>query len=374
MTNKEIFYFTGKCLTINKHAGFRDEIIKLIAADSVDWEKFVAFCSNHLILPAIYLKFKSNGIIDYLPEELSVHLKDIYDLNLSRNIQILKQLQEITEILNNSNILPIYLKGAGNLLDGLYSDLGERIMGDIDFLVPENDFLLAVQLLQNSGYSYSSDHPAYLDAKDRMHFPGLYKEDVPAIVEIHHTPVDLTYQRWFNSEMIEMEKRTVSTLQGCYVLSDKHNIILNFIHGQLHHGAHSSGIVSFRDLYDFNMLSKRFEPRLTLPDIKTKQKAIAYFLFAGKAFGQPEKFYPTKNLSFRILSKKHELNLSSSTFYHGYRYVVFFTHQIFVKYIGQIFDSFHSRQVRQSLYRRLSSRQWYIDHIHHYTRFFTGNK
>jgi hypothetical protein len=374
MTNKELFYFTGKCLTIEEHPGFKEEIIDMIASDSIDWGKFVTFCSNHLILTAIYLKFKSQGIIGYLPEELSEYLKEVYDLNLARNNQILKQLQGITEILNNGNIFPVYLKGSGNLLDGLYSDIGERLMGDIDFLVSEKDFLLAAQLLQNAGYSYSPDHPAYLDAKDRMHFPGLFKKDVPAIVEIHHMPVDLAYRGWFNSEIIDTEKRTVSTLDGCYVLSDKHNIILNFIHGQLHHGGHSSGIISFRDLYDFNLLSKRFEPKLTLPDIQAKQKAIAYFLFAGKAFGQPEKFYPTQNLSFRILSKKHELNLSSPAFYHGYRYVVFFTHQIFVKYIGQIFDSFHSKQVRQSLYRRISNRQWYIDHLHHYTRFLSGGK
>jgi len=374
MTKKEMFYFIGKCLTIEEHQGFREEIIDKINADSIDWQQFVVFCSDHLILPVIYLKFQAYGIIEYLPIELSEHLKEIYELNLSRNNQILKQLQEITEILNSNNIFPVYLKGAGNLLDGLYSNIGERIMGDIDFLVSEKDFLLAVQLLQNAGYSYSSDHPAYLDAMDRKHFPGLFKEDVPAIVEIHHTAVDLTYQGWFNSEIIRSEKRTVTTLKGCFILSDKHNIILNFIHGQLHHGGHFSGIVSFRDLYDLNLLFKRSEPKLTLPVIKTKQKAIAYFLFAGMAFGQPAKFYPTKNLSFRILSRKHSLNLSSPTFYHGYRYFAFFTHQLFVKYIGQIFDSFHSKQVRQSLYRRMSNRQWYIDHFHHYTRFLSGNK
>ena len=369
-----MFYFIGKCLTIEEHKGFREELIEKINADSIDWQQFVGFCSDHLILPVIYLKFQAHGIIEYLPEELSEHLKEIYDLNLTRNNQILKQLQEITEILNNSNIFPIYIKGAGNLLDELYSNIGERIMGDIDFLVSENEFLLAAELLQNTGYSYSPDHPAYLDPKDRMHYPRLFNDDAPAIVEVHHTPVDLAYQGWFNSEIIEANKRTVSILKGCYVLSDKHNIILNFIHGQLHHGAHSSGIVSFRDLYDFKLLSKRFEPKLALADIQTKQKAIAYFLFAGKAFGQPEEFYSTKNLSFRILSRKHALNLSSPAFYHGYRYVVFFAHQLFVKYIGQIIDSFHSKQVRQSLYRRISNRQWYIDHVHHYTRFLSGNK
>lgn len=128
--------------------------------------------------------------------------------------------------------------------------------------------------------------------------------------------------------------------------------------------------MSFCDLYDLYLLSRRFELKLTLPDIKTKQKAIAYFVFAGKAFGQPEMFYTGKNLSSRILSKKHDLNLSSPTFYHTHRYVVFFIVQIFVKYFGQILNSFRSKKVRQSLFMRISNRQWYTDHFHWYTNFF----
>lgn len=372
MTNKEIFYFTGKCLALDEDANYRQEIAEKIKTDQINWQKFVKLCSDHLILPVIYLKFQSHQLLEYLPKDLSEHLKVIFELNTLRNQQILKQLQEITTILNKESIYPVFMKGAGNLLDGLYSNVGERIMNDIDFLVPEKDFLLAVQLLKNAGYS--SDYPAYWNVESLKHYPGLFKADVPANVEIHRIPVDQAYQSWFNPEIIAKGKKATSTLDGCYVLSDRHNIILNFIHGQLHHKGHFSGIVSFRDIYDLYLLSKRFELKQTLPDIKTKQKAIAYFVFAGKAFGQPEMFYPGKNLSSRILSKKHDLNLGSPTFYHTNRYVVFFTEQIFVKYMGQIFDSFHSKKVRQSLFRRISNRQWYTDHLHHYTRFLSENK
>jgi len=40
-----------------------------------------------------------------------------------------------------AGISPIYLKGTGNLIDGICSDIGERIIVDIDSLVPEKDFL-----------------------------------------------------------------------------------------------------------------------------------------------------------------------------------------------------------------------------------------
>ena len=43
--------------------------------------------------------------------------------------------------LNTAGISPIYLKGTGNLIDGIYGDVGERIIGDTDLRVPEKDIL-----------------------------------------------------------------------------------------------------------------------------------------------------------------------------------------------------------------------------------------
>jgi len=44
-------------------------------------------------------------------------------------------MKEMNATLNAAGISPIYLKGTGNLIDGFYEDIGERIIGDIDFLV-----------------------------------------------------------------------------------------------------------------------------------------------------------------------------------------------------------------------------------------------
>lgn len=372
MTNKELFYFTGKCLTINEHHGFREEIIDMVAADSIDWEKFVTLCSNHLILPAIYLKFKKQEIIEYLPGELSEYLKEIYDLNLDRNNQILKQLQEITDILNKDNIYPIFLKGAGHLLDGLYSDIGERIMGDIDLLVSENEYLVAVKLLEKEGYS--TEGPCFLDIENLKHYPGLLKAGAPAHLEIHRLAVSRKYQSWFNKEMIDKGKMAVPTLIGCFALSDKHNIMHNFIHSQLGHEGHSYGIVSFRDLYDLYLLSKRSDVKETLPEIKTKQKAIAYFVFAGKAFGLPEKFYPTGNLSSWLFSKKHDLNLNSKVFYFIYRTVQYIKNRVIIGIPGQIIKSFYSKKMRKSVFNRISNPQYVRASLKAYKHFFIRNK
>jgi len=373
MHNKELFYFTGKCLMLDEDPEFRKEILEKISADAIEWQQFVGFCSNHLILPVIYLKFQSHGIIDFLPEELAEFLKEIYNLNRSRNDQILRQLKGITVVLNKSNIHPVFLKGAAHLLDDLYSDIGERILGDIDILVPEKDYLPSVRLLENDGYSCITPTPVFFIIEKLKHYPAISKPGSPAILEIHRLLTDENYS-WFNPAITDQEKKTVNALKGCYVLTDRHQIIHNFVHAQLHHWGHINGIVAFRDLYDLYLLSKRSAIKETLPLIKCRQKAIAYFVFAGKAFGLNGRFYPKSNFSAWFFLKRHNLNLNSPAFYYINRSVIYLVQRFLIGNTTQLVRSFYSKSVRQSVINRLTNRHWYVAHLHTYIDFFARKK
>ncbi len=374
MTNKELFYFAGKCLTLDEHPEFKHEIIRHIADDSIDWQDFIELCSNHLILPAIYLKFQTHEILSHLPEELYDFLVEIHHLNSVRNEKILLQLQKIMNILNEHKIFPTLLKGTGNILDGLYSDIGERILGDIDFLVPENDYLLSAELLESNGYSTVSAIGSHSEVRNMKHYPRLFHPDFPAVIEIHRLPVREEYQSWFNTGIIDQEKKAGSSIRGCFVESDNHKIVHNFIHCQLSNQGYLSGVVSFRDLYDLYLLSKKSNLNDSIVHIKTKQKAKAYFIFAGKALGVEARFNLKTNLAYWIFSKRHSLNITSSTFYRSYRTILFFKERIIEKYIGQLIKSMYSAEIRQSLIRRLSDRNWYKSHFRLYKNFFFPNK
>jgi hypothetical protein len=69
MTNTELFYFLGKCLSLGKNEGNKQEVIRIIRQEKVDWERFVALASGHLVLPSVYLRFKRQGILPYLPDD-----------------------------------------------------------------------------------------------------------------------------------------------------------------------------------------------------------------------------------------------------------------------------------------------------------------
>lgn len=372
MTNNELFYFAGQCLSLDEHPDFRNVIIQLDQADSIDWQDFVQLCSGHLILPVIYLKFLSHNVLSHLPEELSEFLKEIYELNLTRNEQILEQIHALNRILNENKIYPTYLKGAGNLLDQLYNNLGERIMGDIDLLVTEEEYLSAAKLLENDGYSIFTE--PYVDVKSLKHYPRLNKIGSPASVEIHRIPVPEEFTKSYNTDIINKEKREIQSHGSCFVLSDNHKVIHLFIHAQLSNKGNASGIVSFRDIYDLYSLSKRIPISKIIPYIPYKRKAIAYFVFAGNVLNLSKHFYHTETLTARMFALKHKLNLTSTSFFAFNRFLIFMNERIFEKYLRQIVMIFYSKTTRRSLFDRLSNPLWYKDHLNLYIHFFFPHK
>lgn len=313
MTKSQTYYFVAKCLVLDESPDFKRTIIKLCNNGLVDWHEFIFVCSENLVLPLIYIKFRTHGILQYLPEEVEHHLFHIYELNAKRNTEILGQIKVITSILNEKNIFPLYLKGAGNLLDNIYSDIGERLMGDIDFLVHESEYLETAELMLKHGYKTDVDITS-IEIMKADHYPRLYHPEYPADIEIHRIPTDYKCERWYNKQIVNSEKQTVADVAGCYVQSHTHKILLNFIHGQLSHEGYLYGWVSLKDIYDLYLLSKRIQLINVIPLIEERGKVVAYFAFARNAFEFDEQFFPQQNYRFKILKKKHDLRLNSTHF------------------------------------------------------------
>jgi hypothetical protein len=224
--------------------------------------------------------------------------------------------------------------------------------------------------MENAGYLKFADPAGYDDVRKMKHYPRLYHPDFVATIEIHRIPVIEKCESWFSQEIIDSEKKVVESLAGCYVESDHHKIIHNFIHSQISNRGYIFGSVPLKDIYDLYLLSKRFSLIDTIPQIKAKRKAIAYYAFARSAFELDGQFFPEQNLAYRILLTKHNLNQHSPLFYQTYRSLVFLYFQIFHQYFGQFIKAFYSKEMRQSLTSRLSNRQWYKKHVLWYRQFF----
>lgn len=356
MKYKELLNFTGMCLTADKNPDNLMSIKNQIAKNNIDWEKFVGLCSSHLITPVIYLKFRKTEILPLLPDDLVNYLEEIYELSLDRNKMLLEQLKEVCDLLAKNNISPTLLKGAGNLIDNLYSDPGERIMGDIDLLVTEEEYLKAAKILLNEGYTESKLY-YYDDVTLLKHYPRLSHPDKVASVEIHRIPVDEEYLNLFNAEMINRELKKVDGF--CFVLSDKHKLFLNFIHSQITNKGHKSALFSLRDVYDLYLLSEKINVTELLKEIKPRKKATAYFYVSQKLLGTNIGYTTKPTLSDKWLHYKHDLNFSNKIFYSANKFATEIYDRIIIRYFGLIVKSLYSKKTRSFIVMRMGKTEWY---------------
>ncbi len=371
MSDLKLLYFAGHCLALDEKPDFREEVIRTINSEDFDLNRFVFVCSGHLVLQTIYLKFKEHNILEELQEELSSHLEKIYRLNVSRNEGLLEQTRQIADILVEGNIKPIFLKGSANLLDGLYGDIGERLMGDIDFLVSDNEFLDAAELLLKAGYIKAYEVPQWGDVKKSKHYPSMSHPDYPAYIELHRLPTDKKYLDLFNSQMIREEMNKAKKYSWGIVPSDRHKTIHNFVHGQLANEGYLLGLMSLRDVYDLYLLSKRVSLKEVVSSFRKQNKVKAYFTICGDILGI-NRFYSEKNYALKLLKTKQKLNLSTKYFYKVYHTLIFLYQRIIASYVFLIFQVVYSKEKRNYFWSRISNKGWYASHVKLYTRFFKG--
>ena len=139
MNYKETLFFVAKCLTISLEDKNKQVIEKQLQSDNIDWDAVVKVSTSHYVFPAMYCNFKRVDFLKYLPADLVDYMKHITNLNRDRNKQIIGQAKKLNSLLLDNEVRPIFLKGTGNILEGLYEDIGERMVGDIDFLFQQKD-------------------------------------------------------------------------------------------------------------------------------------------------------------------------------------------------------------------------------------------
>jgi hypothetical protein len=352
MKNSELYQYAFQFLTGDERTGLDNNFKEKVIQNEEVLSKFIRLSSYHLVLPAVYRRLQKKGLIADLPPELAEHLNEILQLNIKRNTEILQQIEEINLDLNSAGIQPVYMKGTAHLLDGLYSDPADRMIGDIDFLVRDEDFLPAAEIVLKLGYK--TDVEIYDEINTLKDYPRLFREDVPADIEIHRLPVIPEYSKWFTPELIFSEKKQIEGKINCFVPSCKHQLIQNFIHSQLTNKGHKHRLVSLRDLYDCHLLLKRVNRNETLNEIVEQEKAKVYFDFhetllnIDSDISEPDK----KSKRFVTLHNWH-LNHPRTHYY----YIKILKTQHLIE--NRFLKAFVDKTVFKNLYTRITKREWW---------------
>ena len=254
MNNKETLYFIAKCLTISLEVKNRDKIEIILKTMDVDWDAVVKVSTAHYVFPAMYCNLKRVGFLSYLPQELVNFMEHITNLNRDRNKQIITQAQELNTLLLNNNITPIFLKGTGNLLEGLYEDIGERMVSDIDFLFSEKDFIKAIDILKKDNYSKSEGELDYFQGF--RHYSRLVKPANIAAVEIHNEVTIEKHRGEFNYKIISEDTHLINDFS---IMSFENQLSLSIISSQINDYGFEFNRFSLRNAYDVFLLSKKVD-------------------------------------------------------------------------------------------------------------------
>jgi hypothetical protein len=272
---KETLYFIAKCLSISLEERNRQEIEKQLKSTSIDWDAVVKVSTAHYVFPALYCNFKRADFLHYLPQELVNYMQHITNLNRERNEQIIAQAKELNTLLLANNIRPIFLKGTGNLLVGVYEDIAERMVGDIDFIFSKDDYSKAIKVLRVFGYSEVEKYKYYIP--EEKHYRRLQKENNIAAIEIHKELLLEKYANEFNYSFVEKDSQIVN---GTAVLSYANKLNLSIIANQINDNGFYYKTMALRNAYDIFLLSKKTNAKEALNTLDKLANPLNCFLAA----------------------------------------------------------------------------------------------
>lgn len=269
-------------------------------AKQIFWDRLVKIGSENLVLPAIYGALKRKKLQPHIPIDLWSYLEKITDLNQKRNTEISKQIAFLSQLFNKHQTEHVFLKGAAMLIIKKYDAVSERMLGDIDILVAENDLPEAQQILFDFGYIEQAKkekrlRPNVITQSTRRHLERLIHPNFIASVELHKSVLNQNKCDYLPSEEILKDRQ--KTIEGCWIPSENHlwqHAILNW---------------QYNDKgYEFNWLTLRtvldvlyLEPKNINTVVNEQPKAIQHF-YSMMSFFYSE--YYTNN-NYKALFIKH---------------------------------------------------------------------
>ena len=267
-----------------------------LPANEAEWQGTLRLSSAHLVTPWLRRAFHEHGLISGVPAHVLEFLDAVYALNLESNRHYEDQLAQLIQILNKIDVRPVLLKGAATLVGDLYPTPGERMIGDIDVLIPPSKLGCAVEHLYASGYQQVPAEAEYLTAEglQHHHYPPIYSLDWPAPVELHIHPVSLWAARFLGCEEVVRDATPLHWRGGnCLLPSPTHFMMHNVIHAFVV-DVTERGFLSLRQLFEFAYAGQRYNQRIDWAAIQNRFDGLGYrsalrgyVVLASACFGVP---------------------------------------------------------------------------------------
>jgi hypothetical protein len=251
-----------------------------LPASEDEWQNVLRLSGGHLVTALLRWATREQGLCSSLPTDIGEFLDAVCALNLDRNNQLEQQLIHLTQRLNSVGVRPVLLKGAAALVGGLYPESSDRMIGDIDVLIPVHQLPDILKKLGLAGYRRAAEDGELPNTEmlvDRHHhYPTLANADWPALVDLHVHPVALLAQRLLpNTEVFQ--EATAFPWRGVELAlpSPNHFMMHNIIHAYLMDFARC-GFLSLRQLFEFVHGSRIHGSKVDWPAIIARFESVGH--------------------------------------------------------------------------------------------------
>jgi hypothetical protein len=225
-----------------------------------DWEPLLELAGATGLMPALWSAAHRLELLEPVPVELvealgrgtnrrhaAAVLQLAHSDNAVRNADLLAQFDEVVDVLTSSGIPVVALKGAGTIAMGVWPDPADRVMRDIDVLVPADSAAEAQARLLAVGYGTLPDKER---TPDQHHLDTLFRSGRRGSVEIHRQPLSRGFTKALPGAEVLAGARPVPGRSSVLVPSPAHTAAIALVHAYLADGQWRERTVPLRSVHE----------------------------------------------------------------------------------------------------------------------------
>ncbi len=254
------FKFVCRCLSLHYDEDDIADIHHQLTRGGLSWESVIYIANKYLVTPGLWSGLKGKGLEALLKDEIRRYLSELHAMNRNRNSHLRQQLLEAIGTLNAAGITPLLLKGSGQLAQPIHNDFGNRIMSDLDILVPSDQLSNALDALALKGYK---ELEVSYDPQKLHHWAPLMRPGDYGTIELHQHALNKFVTHVVPTRSIWQAAETKS-LDGVrfFLPSPTHSILICMLHSREFNHSDDPRQFNLRALHDLAAITRRYSAKI----------------------------------------------------------------------------------------------------------------